>query len=387
MTKKRLVFVTPVLPYPPMGGGQLCPYHLIRNLHADFDIHLVCLSDYLGGWKDTYVEHMTQYGRCHRVMERPKTFPERARDYFLPHFLKGASRAYLEKIQTLSRDADVLHFDGLRAACYLTRLDLKHDTPLVGFFSQNFETALFKGLLVDRSRAFDRLKFALQLRILKRTEKKLLSRVDQLYCISKRDARSYLDTYGKASFVSANGVDTERVRFMPTPDQTMVLFIGNLNWGPNVFGLQWFLRDIYREGEFRFEVVGRADERTDLSYIPSSVAVHKSPVSVIPLLERSGITVVPLLDGGGSRGKILESMAAGKPVVSTSKGAEGLEVNDGEHLLIADGAADFRENVRLLGSDKDLYLRIAQTARRFVETHHDWKTTTSIFREHYLRDT
>ena len=177
------------------------------------------------------------------------------------------------------------------------------------------------------------------------------------------------------------------MRFMPTPDQTMVLFIGNLNWGPNVFGLQWFLRDIYREGEFRFEVVGRADERTDLSYIPSSVAVHKSPVSVIPLLERSGITVVPLLDGGGSRGKILESMAAGKPVVSTSKGAEGLEVNDGEHLLIADGAADFRENVRLLGSDKDLYLRIAQTARRFVETHHDWKTTTSIFREHYLRDT
>jgi glycosyltransferase involved in cell wall biosynthesis len=84
--------------------------------------------------------------------------------------------------------------------------------------------------------------------------------------------------------------------------------------------------------------------------------------------------VVPLRKGGGTRVKILEAMALGTPVVSTTKGAEGLDVRDGVHLLLADTAADFAaQTVRLLGS-RPLRDALAVAARRLVEERYEWRT-------------
>ena len=92
---------------------------------------------------------------------------------------------------------------------------------------------------------------------------------------------------------------------------------------------------------------------------------------VIPYYSRSTVSIVPLRAGGGTRLKILEAMALGRPVVSTSIGCEGLDVVDGQHLLIADDPQQFADKTVRLLTDSTLYKRIAAEAREFVVTRHD----------------
>jgi len=93
---------------------------------------------------------------------------------------------------------------------------------------------------------------------------------------------------------------------------------------------------------------------------------------MLPLYRTSHVVVVPLRAGGGTRLKILEAMAVGRPVVSTSIGCEGLLARSGEHLLIADSPREFAESVKRLLADRDLRAKLCHNARRLVEDHYDW---------------
>jgi glycosyltransferase involved in cell wall biosynthesis len=103
-----------------------------------------------------------------------------------------------------------------------------------------------------------------------------------------------------------------------------------------------------------------------------NVVVTGHVPDVVPYYQRSKVTIVPLRGGGGTRLKILESMALGRAVVSTSIGCEGLNVIDKENIMIADTPTEFAERVIRLLTDKGLRDRIARNARRLVEAHYDW---------------
>jgi glycosyltransferase involved in cell wall biosynthesis len=98
-----------------------------------------------------------------------------------------------------------------------------------------------------------------------------------------------------------------------------------------------------------------------------------------PEIRRSAVCVIPLRRGTGTRLKILEAMALGTPVVSTSKGAEGLDVRHGEHLLIADQPADFARCVQALLQDSGLAERLAIKARALVDEKYSWSTIGARF--------
>jgi len=102
---------------------------------------------------------------------------------------------------------------------------------------------------------------------------------------------------------------------------------------------------------------------------------------VRPLVARAWASIVPLRIGGGTRLKILEAMALGTPVVATSKGAEGLEVRHGKHLLIADGPAAFADEVMRLLRDAELRAALAANGRRLVAERYDWATVMPGFLE------
>jgi glycosyltransferase involved in cell wall biosynthesis len=121
----------------------------------------------------------------------------------------------------------------------------------------------------------------------------------------------------------------------------------------------------------RLIITGAHDE---LPVPPAGNVVRTGCVDdVRPLIASAGLSVAPIFAGGGTRLKILESMAAGTPVVATSKGAEGLEVLPGQHLLIADDAAAFAAHVVALLADPALRASLARAARTLVETHYDWR--------------
>jgi glycosyltransferase involved in cell wall biosynthesis len=189
--------------------------------------------------------------------------------------------------------------------------------------------------------------------------------------------------YGfKYALTVRNGVDLEHYAPLPQAKEPRLTFIGSLDWRPNQDALRWFLGEIWplvRSGisDVEMTVVGRRPPRWIAGLCEANdVRLHADAPDVRPHLADASAVVVPLRIGGGSRLKILEAMAAGRCVVSTSIGAEGLEVRHGEHLSIADTPAGFAEaTLSLVGDARDhraLRQSLARAGRALVEAEYGW---------------
>src|SRR5208282_4382115 len=139
-----------------------------------------------------------------------------------------------------------------------------------------------------------------------------------------------------------NGVDLDRFEFMPKNSTGgRILFLGGMDYIPNLDSAEYFLTDIFplirsHLPEAKLSIVGRDLVKINKTRPSESIEFHENVADIVPYFRGSDVLVVPLRMGAGTRIKILEAMASGLPVVTTSKGCEGIEVKHGRHLLIAD---------------------------------------------------
>jgi hypothetical protein len=155
-------------------------------------------------------------------------------------------------------------------------------------------------------------------------------------------------------------------------------FVGNFRHMPNPEAVEWFCREVLPLVEpdllerHPFAVLGNWLDRVTLDIEPDVAGVDLVGwvPSVRPYVERSRLTVVPLLHGAGVKRKVIESMMAGTPVVTTPVGAEGLELEQGRHALIAADAADMAAGVTRLLGDDDLWHRLVEAGADHVEARH-----------------
>jgi glycosyltransferase involved in cell wall biosynthesis len=220
-------------------------------------------------------------------------------------------------------------------------------------------------------------------------ERHWVGRFPVCVAVSERDA-AMLQEMSPATqvYIVPNGVDS---RFFASPgnsrDPGTLLFFGTLSYGPNVEGLAWFCRQVLprvRESDpdVTLEVVGLHPPSavTDLEQLPG-VHITGFVPDIRCKLWSAALCVVPLQVGGGTRLKILEALAAGCPVVSTTVGAEGLSLVDGQHLMIADDPEEFaRAIVYLLESDSRRD-RQALEGRHAVAERYDWRSIASVLEE------
>jgi glycosyltransferase involved in cell wall biosynthesis len=189
-----------------------------------------------------------------------------------------------------------------------------------------------------------------------------------------------VDDRGCRVEVVPNGIDCQynKPTFVPV-GSNRIIYNGALTYSANYDAMRYFLREIYplirdQHNEVSLTITG-STKGVDLTtlMLDESVSLSGYVDDIRPLVAGSAVCVVPLRIGGGTRLKLLESMALGTPVVSTSKGAEGLDVVNGEHLLIADTPADFATCTLRLLCDTRLRRRLAINARQLVEEKYDWK--------------
>lgn len=175
--------------------------------------------------------------------------------------------------------------------------------------------------------------------------------------VSERD-RSIL-----GGTVIPNGTDLPSVT-TEVPADGDVLFVGAMDYAPNRDAVEWWSREVWREGLPPLTVAGRA-----ASSLPSLPGVRNAGEveSVAPLLYRAALVVVPLRQGGGTRLKVLEAFAAARPVLSTAKGVEGLDVEGA--CAVADDAASFGEATRALLADLPRRRALAMAGRAVAERH------------------
>jgi glycosyltransferase involved in cell wall biosynthesis len=199
-----------------------------------------------------------------------------------------------------------------------------------------------------------------------------VSELDQQLLL-KANPRLHID-------VIPNGVDIEKYRPLPAPPEdapASLMFIGSMAYPPCVDAVLHFWRESFpliRQAINPIElwIVGADPHPAVLNLKGGGVHVTGRVADVMPYYQQSTVCVVPLRAGGGTRLKILEAMALGRPVVSTTIGCEGLEVVDGKHLFIADTPEQFAEKTVRLCRERQLYKQMAANARELVEARYGW---------------
>lgn len=162
---------------------------------------------------------------------------------------------------------------------------------------------------------------------------------------------------------------------------TDLVFVGSMDWMPNVDGITWFFEEVFplireRRPETTAAVVGRTPPKS-LSKYPAKIT--GTVPDVRPYLWGSKVSIVPLRVGGGTRLKIYEAMAARVPVVSTTIGAEGLEAVDGRDLLLGDTPQQFAAQCLRLLSDRELRDSLVDSAARQVADRFSWEHVARVF--------
>lgn len=158
--------------------------------------------------------------------------------------------------------------------------------------------------------------------------------------------------------------------------QPDVFHIGSMDWLPNIDGMRWFVGEVWPElmkinSQTAFHLAGRNSDQFGLHDPQRGIFVEGALDDVSTMYQKHGVFVVPLLAGSGMRIKILEAMAYGKAIVTTTIGAEGIPVVDGEHLLIADHPVEFARAIQKLIASQDLRLKLGENARAFAIRHFD----------------
>jgi glycosyltransferase involved in cell wall biosynthesis len=258
-------------------------------------------------------------------------------------------------------------------------------------FQHNIESLIWKRMAENKTSLLSRAYFMSQHDRFFRAEKALSAGFDAIITVSPEDTRFARERYGLDNVLGdvPTGVDTGYFTRQDVPPKPKRLgFLGSMDWMPNIEGVAWFVKEILpslrrTDPEIEFVVIGRNPPSSirDLAASDPKIVVTGTVDDVRTFVSECRAIVVPLLSGGGTRLKILEALAMGVPVISTSIGAEGLMLEHDRHILLADLPDEFAAScVRLLESDETC-TALSRNGRELVTGEHGWARAALTFQK------
>lgn len=383
----KILYAATWFPYPPIFGAKIRAFHLLRELACQHEIALVSFAD--APIEPAWLQAMQQL--CVRVEVVPvQPFAQNRWKKALawlspePGFVAAAySPAMMAKLLQVCAE---WHPDCLLAWTFVTAPYVLAARQQIGkpalLDSDNLMTQMLQDQALGSTGLVRRVWRGLAWRKMKRYERRLFSQFDLTALASPRDwaaAPPLFKLPPKKFAVLSNGIDLVHNRMgLAEPQMQQLVFNGSITYEANFDAVAYFLREIWplvlaRESNMRLHVTGSI-QNIDMGQFAQvhNVSFTGFVEDIRPVIAGSGAAVAPLRQGGGTRLKVLEAMALGTPVISTSKGVEGLKVKADEHVLIADNAEDFANAIMYLTTNTDLRTGLVSRARALVEQHYDW---------------
>src|SRR5215472_14364018 len=390
----KILWVKPGKLLPLDTGGKLRTYNILRKLAEAHE--LTYLSYYGGQLDEAYEREILNHlpGAVSIYTAAPDTTPtERYLDYLrrltwrAPYAVSKFTAPQVQKVlgEWISgRRFDVAVCDFLSSTLNFPE-NLATPTAL---FQHNVETVLWRRRADFEVKWFERMVSKFEYSKMRRFEPGQTRRFHHVIAVSEAD-RQAMSSMVDPSHISIvpTGVDLSKFRYDPAwrPKDPIVLFTGSMDWQPNIDGVEYFCREIWpfvtaKIPGARFRIVGRDPHPRVRKLASQFVEVTGTVPSIVEHLREAAVLVVPLRIGGGTRIKIYEGMAMGKATVSTSVGAEGLDVQHGRDVLLGDDPVSFADAIVNLLRDGNLRRKFggaaAATARQY-----DWAVIAASFVE------
>ncbi|HEY1400398.1 MAG TPA: glycosyltransferase [Terriglobales bacterium] len=408
----RILWVKADKLLPVQNGGNIRTYHVLRYLSARDEL---TFYSYYAGTPDPDYERELQRQLPGAVAvctgKAELSGAARCLDYLAhlsaqpPYAVSRFADARVQKqLQTWFREQrfDVAVCDFLDAA---VNFPASLNIPSV-LFQHNVESEIWRRHSATAGNPAKKMMYRIEFRKMLRYERAAVRKFQHVIAVSEND-RSLMTQWvdGDRVTVVPTGVDLAQYRpdqakfdpnsdsnFAPNPraaSAPLITFVGAMDWEPNVDAVEYFCGEIWPSikaevPQARFRIVGRNPDRRVQKWasgsIDDSIEVTGRVPSVVEHLRQSAVVIVPLRIGGGTRLKIYEAMATARAVVSTTVGAEGLDVHHGRDIMLADDPRSFAQAVIMLLRDPELRRRYQQAA---VETaaRYDWPAIGERFSE------
>ncbi len=383
----KVLVLSPWVPWPPHDGGRIRIFETVRHLARTHRVTLIAgvRSDEERAGESAIADlgvqvvTVTISGRSAAVLRRLGAGFVRRRPW-IESFHWSAD--FAGRVRTLTADEswNVVHVEGPFLTLYLDAMDPACRAIKV-LSMVNLETLRFRRELQHWSPLHRRLLLAWDQWLFPNWERDALTRYDGITAVSESE-RAWIERQAPDAVVelAPNGVDTTRFRPAPWSEATPALvFLGAMSYPPNVDAVAWFCDAIWpdvraRHPALKFMIVGRSPHRRirALGRRPG-IIVTGEVADVRPYIARASAVIVPVRSGGGTRLKILEAMAMARPVISTTLGAEGLDVTDGVDVLLADTPADFARRIGEVVEAPGKAARLGETGRCLAVTRYDWR--------------
>ena len=391
----KILFLSPTVPFPLTDGGRIRVFNLLKQIAEKSDVTLLALETQPTDAEG--VVELQQLGiQVHLVRNAP-TLPRVSLRTLIKASLKRQPitvarydlPAYRQKFRELlmTENYDLVHYEMFHTAQFRT------ETDLPGVLSQqNVDSAIWRRLCGETRNPFYKFVYWRQQRAFQRYERVLSPKFDAITCTSDIDAAVFQQHCAEYSRRHAplcrplieiipNGVDVTHFQ----PDFTAevpahLIYIGSMDWYPNEDAVAFFADEVLpsiqsKVSDVQFSIVGgNPSARVQKLAERDGVVVTGRVPEIKPYFAEATVFVVPLRIGSGTRLKILEALAMGKAIVSTSVGAEGLDLKDGEEIFIADEPKAFADAVTGLLTDPARRRRIGVNGRVRVERDYDWRS-------------
>jgi glycosyltransferase involved in cell wall biosynthesis len=303
--------------------------------------------------------------------------------YFLSRYHNQKAKEELVSLLK-NNDFDTVIIEGLYSSVFLQTIREYHKKSIV-YRAHNLEHQIWSRLLQSESNLLKKWYLKIQVKRLKNEEEQFVENVDKCVSISPEDQKAFL------RIDTNRGIDSEQAQersflYLPGMDPGLVeksklqpgtiFHLASMEWDANVSGLEWFLTKVWplvlsQQPQMTIHIGGKSLDKSDKRYFHSRLINHGEVDDAAEFMKHHGIGIVPLRAGSGLRMKLLQAMSLGVPCVSTSIGAQGLNVENGKELLIADTPAEFAEALLKLNTDRKFAIEMGKNALNYVVAHHN----------------
>jgi len=384
----NILFLSTENPYPPDHGHHLRTYAVLRHLAEKHKIF------FLGFWQSPEeLQHKAHLeSLCASVDLLP--IPGRAQKaryafelfrnlfsrlpFTVQRYFRGEAAQRLAQIMKENR-LDLVHFDLLHLAPYLETIG---SAPSV-LVNHNVESLRLLRLARVQKNLLARAYLFLQFGKMRRFEQIMCRKFTQLVAVSDTDAEILQVTCNvKNVEVISNGVDADF--FASSPGETepdSLVWVGGMGSPYNRDAVDYFLEEIFPKiyvarPQIKVTIVGDSPSPALQQYqsrYPQNIAIAGYVDDVRPYMQRASIFIAPMRCGSGTKVKVINAMAMGKAIVSSSVGAEGIKAESGHDMIIADAPEEFAQQVLALLKNPERLRTLGENARAVVERYYDWR--------------
>jgi polysaccharide biosynthesis protein PslH len=368
-------------PYPCNDGSSIAIYNMARGLLENgVELHLLTINTKKHFKPDSGVPHdflkRTHYQSVYR--DTDLSFPEAfmnlfsSQSYFVSRF---KFREFENKLAGILKEQkfDIIQLEGLFMAVYIGTIR-KFSTAKIVLRAHNIEHFIWKRHITHENSWIKRLYLRLQNRRLRKFELKIMNSVDALVPITTTDEEEFKKLgCTKPLFSCISGVDVPGYQASgPVAERPgSVFYFGSMDWLPNQEAVSWFLKNCWKDiisavPSAKFIIAGRGIPLHFFHNTLPNVSIIEDVEVPSVIFRQNQVMIVPLWSGSGLRIKIIEGMAYGKPIVSTSIGAEGIAYTAGKELVIADDSASFSAAVISLLTDDAKRNALSEAASSFA---------------------